>query len=500
MLAAACIDNACREAISKHCTAWLQHIMEVGKGEQTGQAAVILAKLSGPGGQSNANGTKTVDSIDDLVPRLQKMFNGSSSVDKKGSVEGLAYASIQPQVKAQLAKDTTFLSTLVETLRTSQEGSPVIFGCLNILNNLTRYPPNLSEEQKRMTQLKAYANASANKSTSSAEPDPLDQEAAVSTRCKAVLEAGSVPALVIAKKRLSPASIALVFNIVLSLSWPQPHRGKIAQQGAIKLLLELYTKITGTDAESAKARHTAAHAIARILTSVDPRLVFPRSGTPNATNAVRPLISLLTEDPLVATDAPRDLLPTFESLLALANMLVDVHSDATGSSGGLIARLIPPALDDLILADNIRIRRAATQLVPNLVQHPAGLDLFDDGSDAAARRLHILLALSGSEDLETRKAAGGALAVLCGYEGCVRAVLGLEKGVELLVGMLEDGDEEVIYRGLYAVAGAVVVGGEAVKVRLRELGVEDRLVGIVEGGREGRNGEMAATALNALNG
>ena len=502
MLAAACIDSACREAISKHCRAWLQHIMKTGKSEQSGPAAVILAKLSGPGGQQSTNETQAVDSVDDLVPRLQKMFNDGSSADKKGSIEGLAYASIRPQVKAKLSTDKAFLLSLVETLRQSQDGSPVIFGCLNILNNLTRYPPNLSEEQKRMTQLKAYANAAGNKSKSSAEPDPLDREAAVTARCKAVLDAGVVPALFIVRKHFSPASIALVFSILLSLSWPQSHRGKVAQQGAIKMLLHLYTKITGSDAESAKAHHIAAHAIARILTSVDPKLVFPRSGLPNATSAVRPLISLLAEDPLVASEGPRDLLPTFEALLALANMLVDVHEDPTGSCGDLIARLVHPALDDLILSDNVRVRRAATQLVPNLVQHPAGLDLFEDGSDAAVRRLHILLALSGSDDLETRKAAGGALAVLCGYEACVKSMLKQERGVKLLLDMLDDSDDEMVYRGLYAVAGAVVTDGDtgkAVKTKMKDLGLEDKLEVLVETSESPQNSEMAATALNAFN-
>ena len=502
MLAAACIDSACREAISKHCTVWLQHIMNTGKGEQSGQAAVILAKLSGPVGQSTDEGQST-DSVDELLPRFQKMLNEGSAVDKKGSIEGLAYASIRPLVKARLAKDKSFLSNLVATIQQSQDGSPVIFGCLNILNNLTRYPPNLSEEQKRMTQLKDYANAAGSKAKKPAQPDPLDQEPTVTLRCKSVLDAGSIPAFVVVRKTLSPASIGLVFNIVLSIAWPQPHRGKLAQQGAVKLLLQLYTKIPGTDVESAKARHTAAHAIARILTSVDPKLVFPRSGTPNATSAVRPLISLLSEDPLVAGDGPRDLLPTFEALLALANMLVDVYEDATGSCGDLIARLVHPALDDLILQDNVRIRRAATQLVPNLVQHPAGLDLFDDGTDAASRRLHILLALSGSDDLETRKAAGGALAVLCGYEGCVKSMLKQERGVKLLLAMLDDTDDEMVYRGLYAIASTVVTTGDtgkAAKAMLRGLGLEDKLEMIVETAKSPQNSEMAATALNAFNG
>ena len=502
MLSAACIDSACREAIGKHCTFWLRQTMEAGKGERSGQAAVILAKLSGSSVQSDSDKNSGMKDADELVLRLQKMLVGNSTIEKQGSIEGLAYASVQPMVKAQLAKDKPFLEVLLEDLRESTEGSPIAFGCLTVINNMTRYPPNLSEEQKRMTQLKAYANATANASNNLAQPDPVDQEKAVTARCRAVLDAGCVPTLVRIGRLLSPASIALVFNIVLSLSWPQAHRGIIAQQGGLKLLLQLHTKITGTDAESARVRHIRAHALARILTSVDPKLVFPRSGTPSASSAVRPLMSLLTEDPLVATEGPRDLLPTFEALLALANMLVDTSEDASGGCSDLIARLVHPALDDLILHENVRIRRAATQLVPNLVQHPAGVALFADGSDTAARRLHILLALSGSEDLETRKAAGGALAVLSGYEASVESMLRQERGMELLIAMLGDTDDDVVYRGLYAVAGALMTVGDiakAAKTELRELGLEDKLEIIIETSKMPQNSEMAATAMNALN-
>ena len=503
MLSAACIDSACRDAITKHCTVWLQQTMEAGKGERSSLAAIVLAKLSGPSSHANAQEDKGENGVDDLVSRLQKMLVGDSLVEKQGSIEGLAYASVQSKVKAQLAKDKAFLEALVKDLRESKEGAPMAFGCLTVLNNLTRYPPNLSEEQKRMTQLKAYANAASGAARSPAEADPFDKESAVTARCKAVLDAGTVPALVCVGRILSPASIALLFSIVLSLSWPQSHRGIIAQQGGVKLLLQLYMKINGADAGSVRARHTAAHALARILTSVDPKLVFPRSGTPNETSAVQPLISLLTEDQLLASESPRDLLPTFEALLALANLLVNPYGDASSSCGDLIARLVQPALDDLILHDNLRIRRAATQLVPNLVQHAAGITLFADGSDAAARRLHILLALSGSDDVETRKAAGGALAILCGYEPTVKTITHQERGIELLLAMLEDPDDEVVYRGVYAIAGTVMTGGDigkAAKTKMKEFGLEDKLEIIVEKSKLPQSAEMAATALNALNG
>lgn len=503
MLSAACIDSACRDAITKHCIPWLRQTMEAEKGEISGLAAIVLAKLSGPSGKANAHKDQEERDIDSLVPKLRKMLASDSAIEQHGSLEGLAYASVQSSVKEQLAKDEPFLHTLLKSLQASKEGSHIAFGCLTILNNLTCYPPKLSVEQKRMTQLRAYANAAVGAARSPTEVDPLERESAVTSRCKDILDAGAIPALVRVAKLLSPAAVGLLFNIVLSLSWLQPNRGIIAQQGGVKLLLQLYTKVTGLNAGDVRTRQTAAQALARILTSVDPKLIFPGSGTPNETSAVRPLVSLLTEDPLLANDGPRDLLPTFEALLALANLLVDPYDDASGSCGDLIARLVQPALDDLVLHDNIRIRRAATQLVPNLVQHPAGIAVFADGSDVASRRLHILLALSGSEDLETRKAASGALASLCGYESVSRVILDQERGMELLIALLEDANDDVVYRGVYAVTGIVTLAGDvgkAARTKLKELDLEDKLVTIIETSRTPENSEMAATALNALNG
>ena len=503
MLSAACVDSACREAITKDCTVWLRQTMEAGKGEQSGLAAIVLAKLSGPSNhQTDVPKDQSEQSIENLVPKLQNMLVSESPVEKQGSLEGLAYASVQPNIKAQLANDKHFLEDLLKILLDSTKGTSTAFGCLTILNNLTRYPPNLSEEQKRMTQLKAYANAAAGAAKSTTKLDPYEKESAVTARCKQVLDCKAIATLIRVGKSLSQASIALVFNIVLSLAWPQPHRGVIAQQGGVKLLLELYTRITDTGVASIRALHIAAQALARILTSVDPRLVFPRSTTPNESSAVRPLISLLSESPSLADDGPRDMLPTFEALLALANLLVDPYSDASGGSANLIARLVQPALDELILHDNVRIKRAATQLVPNLVQHLDGISLFADNSAPAARRLHILLALSGDEDLETRKAASGAIASICGHEPVVSAILVQERGMELLLAILEDTDDDVVYRGAFAVTEILSIdgttGASAVN-KMKALGVEDRLVSIIETSKSPPNSELAMTALNALN-
>lgn len=120
---------------------------------------------------------------------------------RQSAVEGLAYASLQPTVKEQLSQNDEFLEILVATLDGAPPRSPLTYGALTILANLTKYQPVQSEEEKRIAQLRAYANA-----LGKLQPDPLNDEAHVSERCKRVFKAGVTPVLVKHSKSVLRAS------------------------------------------------------------------------------------------------------------------------------------------------------------------------------------------------------------------------------------------------------------------------------------------------------
>ncbi|KAL8823413.1 MAG: hypothetical protein Q9170_008361, partial [Blastenia crenularia] len=406
MISAACFDNACRETIKKHFTQWLQGLMTTGKNDRPGLAAVILAKILSPEKDPGDKGQVQDNTVDSLVPMFKKLLTDPSETNKQSSIEGLAYTSIQPGVKEALVDDRLFLARLLDLLKASQARSTTAFGVLTVIEHISRYLPVLSEEQKRMNQLKAYANAS----KSEAEPNSLDEDAAVSRRCKAIVDAGAVPTFVAIAGQLSPASTAVVINIMLSLTRTPALRGTIAQQGGARFLLLRHTSITGTSDTDKQARRSAAHALARILISVDPTLIFPTSGSPPLTSAITPILFLLTESQSDTSDGPRNLLPTYEGLLALTNLA----SAPPGDAAEQIIRQCLPTIEDLLLSNNTMIQRAATELVCNFMTCAAGIEAFADSSNAADRRLHILLALADVEDSKTRKAAGGALAGVTG--------------------------------------------------------------------------------------
>ncbi|CZT45881.1 probable cro1 protein [Rhynchosporium secalis] len=513
MLNAACMNTPCREAVKKYCTEWLdeivtdvpastvdvsspdrQHVVEDGSIQQRihseevrNLAAVVLAKLQAVTSAPKAGEEERIQPVMTSIEELSDMFRNmiSSSTSQNSSIEGLAYASLQPKVKQSLASDTSFLKNLIKALIESPAKSPATYGALTIFVNLTNYQPSLTEEQKRMTQLKAYANAS-----KSSKPDPLNDDEYVSKRCQAVFDAGVVPTLVTHSQHGSPASLMLVVSVVNSLSRNTKIRGQIAQQGAVKLLLHAYSVFP---TENFPARRTTAHALARILISTNPQHVFGGSNPLSVTSAVRPLLLILGDDPSVEH---RDLLPVFESLLALTNL---ASTDDTARNP--IIRIAFPQIEELLLSNNKLVTRATVELICNLMQSPEGVAKFADGSRQASQRMHILLALTDSEDFETRRAAGGAMASLTEWDTAVNAILERERGVPLLLGLCKEDQEELRHRGIVCILNVVTapdkVGEWGIK-KVREAGGVDALKECLKKSRSQEVLEITVEALKKL--
>ena len=450
MLSAACVDAGCREAIGKYCMDWMHHVMDDEEDERHGQAAVILAKVHGtPDSPEETKPRRRSKSIFDIVPTLKKMLLTGGDVDKRAAIEGLAYASRNPSVKDEITRDPDMLRELLHLPRKDSVSPTTAFGFLTLIDNLTRYLPTLSEEQKRMLELKAYANAS----KPALKPDPLEEDSSVGARCKWLLDSHIVAYLVTLKNvaaspPLSPASLHLLSNILLSLSRNPSSRGPLAQQGAVPTLLSIYNTVQSNQ------KATSAQAIARILISVDPTLL-----SSHVSSCIPPLISLLApEDVSSIADGPRDLLPAFESLLALTNLASNPTSPGPATE---IVRLAFSLLEDLLLSNNTMLRRAATELICNLCTTPAGIEQFADGSPAAGRRLHIILALSDVDDVATRRAAGGALAGITEFEAPIKQILERERGLEKLFNLCNDEDSGCVHRGVVCIRNIVCADNEA---------------------------------------
>ncbi|KAK2047417.1 ARM repeat-containing protein [Colletotrichum somersetense] len=516
MLNAACMNSQCRDAVNKYCTEWLEEVVDQDPNEIAKEmlqdpeysakegsvsmrkhseqvqnlAAVILAKLravpSAPANNEDGQEriTPAITTIEELSSRFTSMLLSEDDHGHQHSIEGLAYASIQPAIKEKLAGNPDFLKKLVKTLADAPPKSPVTYGALSILVNLTRYQPNLTEEEKKMNQLKAYAAAAGK----SAGPDPLNDNDHVTERCKRVFEAGVTPVLVTHSKNGSPASLSLTVAIIYSLSVTTSLRGKLAQQGAVKLLLAAWATLPESEAAG---RRTAAQALARILISTNPALVFGGSRSNTQSSAIRPLISIIPPDPAAET---RDLLATFEALMALTNLASTDDLDTRRA----IVREAWPQIEDQLLCSNARVSKAAVELVCNLVQAVEGMALYADGSPQAKGRLHILLALADAEDEGTRSAAGGALAALTGHENVVQAVVERERGVKVILDMCGDDSEDLRHRAGFIIYNMVAAEGAPGANARKKIIEEGGLEALKEAAKKSRRAEVVEVLVQAL--
>ena len=486
LLGAACIDSTCRQAIGQHCTDWLQDVLRGEDHDLKAEAATVLAMVQTPLNGKVENGA----SSSDIYETLRDAIVASDESKHASSIEGLAYISLQPAMKEKVVHDKALLAKI---LKPPDEKSPSHqFGSLTLLENISRYLPNLTEEQKKVSELKAYANAS----KPASQPDPLDQDEAVARRCTILLAAGVVPYLAKASKsttiQASPASLTHISTILLSLSRNPKNRGLMAQQGAIIILLQCF-KLLSSASSTSQSHHTPAHTLARILISVDPKLAF---GSRPPSSAIHPLLTLL-QDPDTASDSPRDMLPLFESLLALTNLA----SDPSFATSAEIMRSSFPRIEELLLDNNSLIQRAATELICNLMTSPEGLERFADGSRDAARRLRVLVALADVDDVATRRGASGALAMITEFEGAIRSVAEQERGMRILLDLCGDEDAGCRHRAVVCVRNLVTGEGEVgerTRKKVIEEGGAEVLKKVLRESREQAVLETAVVALKVL--
>nr|POE71830.1 ring assembly protein 3 [Quercus suber] len=473
LLSAACVEKNCRGAINQHCSPWLKALSEERESNNKALAALILAKID-------------ATSDEEISKMLSDMvLHGGDATDQ--AVEGLAYTTLRPKVKETVIHDASLVKKLVEALKSRTSAS---FGCLTIFANLTAYRVKQTEEQKKMAQLKAYANQS-----KPVPDDPLDNDGFVTARCRHLLDQDLISAtLAVCKQTTSPTIVALVVGIHLAIAKEQKHRVKMTQQGAIKLLLQIRDRMAKSDkvtSEASVIERNAAHALARLLISVNPAHVFS-SNLPTS-SAVSTLVPLLSPD---HDSEQRDLLPTFEALLALTN-LASMDDDTTRN---MLVRKAWEKIEDLLFSPNTLVQRAAVELLCNLMSSPDCVTKFADGSKDAQRRVTILLALADVEDMATRRAAGGALAMLTEWDAAVIAVLNARdgKGVEILIDMCKDDNDDIKHRAFVSVSNVVSAPGKGGIVGVEKVRAADGLVAIREALKQTRNSEVLRLGVEIL--
>lgn len=459
LLSAACVDKACREAISQTCIPMLEHLMTDPKSdEDLSLAALVLSKIRSSSyvdADKDAQDTTVEPSVTDLVALFRRVLLDKGTHASQNSVEGLAYMSIRPEIKEQLASDAAFLKDLIRLLSQPDTSPSALFGGFTIFANLSTYLPTLAPEQTRLAELKAYANSQKPSASS-----PLNDSKYVDVRCQNLIDAGLVPLVVKVGKTATPSIQCLIAAISVNLTRLEKSRGKLVQQGLLDVVLRQCTSPTPSPPSSENAAASpsvhptsaaSAHALACLLLPLNPALIFNTPANRSIPNTVRALTTILTPTNLPDSDMV-DYAPVFHSLRALTNLAsLDEPTRKT------IVSLSWQKIEDLLWAANLRIQQAAVELVNNLILSPfAAVKFISDQDPGAHQRLRLLFALTGSEVLGIKRAAAGALAMMAPYMGAASAYLKVDGFVKGAVELAQDESAEVVKRAILVLTGLVV--------------------------------------------
>lgn len=491
-------DTSCRKLIIKHASGWLAKTA-ASKDEKKVQikaiAATTLTKLHGQiSMQSNSNQQQSeedqLDSSlenamkgvnlnnDNLVDNFKKIITSQSTINMSmvmNAIEGLAYSSMDPGVKESIANDSPFLKSLMALTihEASKQSNPLLFGIGTIFLNVTMYRPILSEQQKQMKKLRDLANAKKttnNNNSNKNEEDVREQDKAVDQRVQKLVDSGCSMALLVLSKNNSLNIRTVAAQTYLNLVTPQTTRGKLLQQGIVKGLLPLAVTSKGMEEEKERGegyRVVAAQALAKLAITTNPSLAF----TPEQSlDLVKPFLNLCKEE---------SQLRQFEGLMALTNMasMNDYIRDKIDREDGM------SLFENLQLSSNDMVQRAATEMVCNMTFCESVFDRYTDvNKPGAQNKIRLLMILSDHEDVATRKAASGALAILGNHPGACTMMKNVDKGYERISRLLDhDENIEVQHRGIEIIRCMVNHLGKEVVVPFVELGsVDKKLVEIVK--------------------
>lgn len=464
MLAQAAGTKVGRELVRSRAAEWLQGALDLN--ENPSLAAVCAVALSKLGqevvpGQEGIEEPDVMGLCDKMVFALMARAGEGSTVATMTSIEGLAILSSRSPVKLRLASDPSLLKALIDlcpvprvkggslpdTPRASMDlpmdyvpvDTGLCYGITTILVNLTSPKPILSAEDEQVAKLRAMAISGKRSTANVTQDDPADQPESVRGRVRAVHGAGGVGALTGLVRAESRAVKEGLAKLCLNLVENKEDRLAFVRDGGFRVLStvirDLAPKITAASKAAAKpdAATTkpadnrsflyAAQALAKLVITTPPNLLFPPPLTTTCLDALKPLYHCLS-------DPSSTLLQQFESLMALTNLASIEPSIASRIIDASITPEQDPSgmwrgtgrddkvrvlhkVEECLISDNTLVRRAATELICNLVSSQLGFEEFTtEQSGRTGSRLRLLLILSNSDDLPTRLATGGALAIL----------------------------------------------------------------------------------------
>lgn len=402
----------------------LKQIYKTTKNEKIKIRTLVgLCKLGSAGGSDYGLRQFAEGSTEKLAKQCRKWLC-NTAIDtrtRRWAVEGLAYLTLDADVKDDFVQDIPALQAMFELAKTSDK--TILYSVANTLVNCTN-SYDVKEVVPELVQLAKFSKQHV------PEEHPKDKKDFVDMRVKRLLKAGVISALACMVKAdsaiLTDQTKELLARVFLALCDNPKDRGTIVAQGGGKALIPL--ALEGTDVGKVKA----AHGLAKIAAVSNPDIAFPGE---RVYEVVRPLVSLL--------DTQRDGLQNYEALLGLTNL--------SGRSDKLRQKIFKekalPDIENYMFENHDQLRQAATECMCNMVINKEVQERFlADGND----RLKLVVLLCGEEDDKLQNAAAGALAMLTAAHKklCLKMTQVTTQWLEILQRLCLHDQLSVQHRGL----------------------------------------------------
>lgn len=356
---------------------------------------------------------------------------------KKWAAEGLAYLTMDADIKEMLVADAETLNGLVELSKSCD--STVVYSIVGIFVNLT----NSYDKPEKNPELEEVAKFAKHNLP---QPHEKDSEEYGKNRLKILVENGLISSLVNfgdVKSKNSKEMIARVFSAIVDI---EEYRGKVVAEGGVKALLPL------TENGTPKGMDIAAQALAKIGITNDPRLAF--SGQ-RCMEVVRPLVRLLNFN--------KDQLHRFEALMALTN-LASMNDDVRRR---IMKEKGFREIETCMFEDEDDLRRAAVECMCNLVQNEEAFNKFKEW-DCEVERLKFILLCCGEDPPELSQAAAGCLSILTADAEVCKKVMEIKSTLELMKFLLLSENLGTRHRGLYIMANLLASEKEVAEVLVKD--------------------------------
>ena len=428
-------SKPCRQVMPTQVSQWLSAQLQQST-DSTLRAAAAVALIKIAKGRSSDDpdlgGQPGSNNWHDLAFLMKSIVIDGNQSALADAIEGLAYATVDASVKEDLSRDPIFLSRLFSLVPSRHRASApvgtsnnlaILYGVTVIISNVCMYPPRVNDDTAQIETLKRFVETRRKPGQKGLDPErsPLDDHEHCRDRTRRLVTSGVVDVLSCVLYATESEGVrSTVGKALLDIVEDKANRGRVLQSGGAKALTVIIRRSLLSPAPASPVKPpvpgaevlSAIQALAKLAITSSPVQVFgPSEGA--MYDAVRPLTLLLLH-------SSSSLLQRFESMMALTNL-----SSQSPELASRIARTenLMDRVELFLLEDHVLVRRAAMELICNLV---VGSDELFEKYSTSESKLQIVLALCDVDDLQTRRAASGSLATLTIAPTASRVLLDLQ--------------------------------------------------------------------------